>query len=99
MWFQFAEDGEDHKSNLFYGFPPLPWGPPNFARISVDAATTQISDPDHRHTNVINRHDVENVQQFVGDRVAGVDGTVPALALTCLQTNVFGQLFRALKII
>lgn len=89
MWFQFAED-VDNESRLFYGFPVLPFGPPNLARISVDAASTQITDPDQRHTNVVNSDDVANVQKFIKERVVGVDDTVPAQALTCLQTNVFG---------
>jgi sarcosine oxidase/L-pipecolate oxidase len=89
MWFQFAED-EDQQSRLFYGFPVLPWGPPNLARISVDAATRQIKDPKERQTSVINPQDVANVQAFVEKHVAGVDSTVPAYSLTCLQTNVFG---------
>jgi sarcosine oxidase/L-pipecolate oxidase len=91
MWFQFAED-EDNQSRLFYGFPVLPWGPPNLARISVDAATRQIKDPEERQTNVINPQDVANVQKFIEERVVGVDHTVPAYSLTCLQTNVFGEL-------
>ena len=52
MWFQFAEDdNKDWKeSNLFYGFPPVPWGPPNMARIAVDNAacsSNNKSEPTH----------------------------------------------------
>ena len=37
MWFQFMNptDGDPALSNLFYGFPTVPWGPPNLARIAV----------------------------------------------------------------
>jgi sarcosine oxidase/L-pipecolate oxidase len=49
MWFHFAEDSpENGRSNLFYGFPPVPWGPPDMARIAVDAATRKIGDPANR---------------------------------------------------
>jgi sarcosine oxidase/L-pipecolate oxidase len=90
MWFQFAPD-KDGRSQLFYGFPTLPWGPPNVARISVDAATRRIKDPSERQTNVVNPDDIKDTQEFVKNSVVGVDSTVPASTLTCLQTNVFGK--------
>lgn len=90
MWFQFAPNVED-RSRLFYGFPTLPWGPPNVARISVDAATRRIKDPSARQTNVVNPLDIKDTQEFVKNHVVGVDSTVPASTLTCLQTNVSGK--------
>lgn len=91
MWFQFAEDDEKSgQSRLFYGFPVVPWGPPNLARISVDAASRQIKDPCQRQTNIVNPTDVANVQEYVKKHINGVDSTVPAYSLSCLQTNVFG---------
>lgn len=48
MWFLFAEDDEEGHSQLFYGFPPLPWGPPDMARIALDAAKRVVGDPAHR---------------------------------------------------
>ncbi|UKZ79120.1 hypothetical protein TrVFT333_006870 [Trichoderma virens FT-333] len=90
MWFQFAPDQED-RSRLFYGFPTVPWGPPNLVRIAIDAATRRIKDPDDRQTNGINPRDIQDTQNFVRDHVKGVDCTVPAYTLTCLQTNVFGK--------
>jgi len=90
MWFQFAED-KNNQSQLFYGFPTVPWGPQNLARIAVDAATNRITDPDERQANVINPEDVKNVQDFIKERVVGVDSSVPAYSLTCLQTNVYGK--------
>ncbi|EHK19952.1 uncharacterized protein TRIVIDRAFT_193320 [Trichoderma virens Gv29-8] len=92
MWFQFAPDHED-RSRLFYGFPTVPWGPPNLVRIAIDAATRRIKDPDDRQTNVINPRDIQDTQNFVRDHVKGVDCTVPAYTLTCLQTNVFDNMF------
>jgi len=92
MWFQFAPNVED-RSRLFYGFPTLPWGPPNVARISVDAATRRIKDPSERQTNVVNPDDIKDTQEFVKNHVVGVDSTVPASTLTCLQTNVFDNMF------
>jgi sarcosine oxidase/L-pipecolate oxidase len=91
MWFQFQSDVEN-RSQLFYGFPVLPWGPPDVARIAVDAATRQITDPDDRQVNIIDPSDIANTQDFVKERVAGVDSTVPVFNSTCLQTNVFGRL-------
>lgn len=90
MWFQFSPD-KDGRSQLFYGFPTLPWGPPNVTRIAVDAATRRIKDPSERQTNVINPNDIQDAQDFVRDHVVGVDHTVPAFTLSCLQTNVFGE--------
>lgn len=90
MWFQFAND-KGNESQLFYGFPPTPWGPQNLGRIAVDHATNVIKDPVERKTAEISSHDVKNVQDFINDRVVGVDSSVPAYSLTCLQTNVFGE--------
>lgn len=89
MWFQFAPD-KDGRSQLFYGFPTLDWGPPNVARIAVDAATRQIRDPDERLTSVVNAKDIEDTQDYIKEHIVGVDSTVPAFTLSCLQTNVFG---------
>lgn len=103
MWFQFAKDlvttpssttGKiEKKSQLFYGFPALPWGPPNIARISVDDATLQITDPDHRHPTVISPDDIGNTQEFVKEHVMGVDGTTTSFSLAALQTNVYDNMF------
>jgi len=94
MWFQFAPDkiGPDEKkrSQLFYGFPTVPWGPPNVTRIAVDAASQRIEDPSQRQTNVVNPDDIRDTQDFIREHVVGVDATVPAFTLSCLQTNVFG---------
>ncbi|KAK5996864.1 Putative bifunctional amine oxidase [Cladobotryum mycophilum] len=68
-------------------------GPPNLARIAVDAATRRIKDPSERLTNVLNPEDIKNVQDFVRDHVAGLDSTVPAYTTSCLQTNVFDNMF------
>jgi sarcosine oxidase/L-pipecolate oxidase len=93
MWFQFAKDDKKGRSQLFYGFPTLPWGPPNVTRIAVDAATPyhRIKDPKDRHANVVNAEDIQNAQDFIKEHVVGVDYTVPASTLTCLQTNVVGK--------
>ncbi|KAF3929968.1 hypothetical protein AA313_de0206999 [Arthrobotrys entomopaga] len=92
MWFQFAPD-QDNRSQLFYGFPTVPWGPPNVTRIAVDAATRQIKDPNERKTNVVNPHDIRDTQDFIKKHVVGVDSTVPAFTLSCMQTNVFDNMF------
>lgn len=89
MWFQFAKD-VDKRSRLFYGFPALEWGPPNVARIAVDGATRKIHDPSERTANVVNPEDIKDTQDFIREHVTGVDWTVPAFTMTCLQTNVYG---------
>ena len=48
MWFHFGPDSPDGKTNLFYGFPELEWGPPGMVRIAADAATRVIGDPAKR---------------------------------------------------
>ncbi|OTA99142.1 hypothetical protein M426DRAFT_68352 [Hypoxylon sp. CI-4A] len=93
MWFQFAPDDEEDNSKLFYGFPTLPWGPPNVARIAVDAAKRRILDPNDRQGSSVSSEDIRNVQDFVRDHIPGVDATVPASMLSCLQTNVFDNMF------
>ncbi|KAM7211207.1 putative peroxisomal sarcosine oxidase [Rhypophila decipiens] len=92
MWFQFAPDNNG-RSRLFYGFPTLPWGPPNLTRIAVDAASRRIKDPSERLTNVVNPDDIRDTQDFIKAHVVGVDSTVPAFTLTCLQTNVSDNMF------
>ncbi|KAF8421848.1 hypothetical protein EV426DRAFT_671832 [Tirmania nivea] len=107
MWFQFAKDlvpspsitsKKETRSQLFYGFPALPCGPPNIARISVDDATLQITDPDHRHPTVISPDDIGNTQEFVKEHVIGVDGRQllspsqlcrPMFTHPCLIENMF----------
>lgn len=98
MWFQFAEDSKnaagDTVSNLFYGFPSVPWGIPNVARIAVDAAKQIISDPDQRSPSVIDPGDLENTRQFVMKHVIGAGpNPVPVFTGQCLQTNVFDNMF------
>ncbi|KAF4415568.1 sarcosine oxidase [Fusarium acutatum] len=88
MWFQFGPS-VNGRSQLFYGFPALPWGPPNVVRIAVDAATRTIDDPSQRQANVLDPRDIQDTQDFVRDHVVGVDATVPASTVGCLQTNVF----------
>ncbi|CAM1507625.1 Fc.00g072660.m01.CDS01 [Cosmosporella sp. VM-42] len=93
MWFQFAPNKEDGRSQLFYGMPALPWGPPNVVRIAVDAASRRIKDPNERESSVFNPDDIRDTQDFVRDHVIGVDSTVPASTISCLQTNVFDNMF------
>lgn len=94
MWFQFQpEDPVTHRSNLFYGFPAVAWGPPNIARAAVDAATRPIKDPNERLANVVNPDDIKGTQDFINAHVVGVDSTVPAFTLSCLQTNVVDNNF------
>jgi len=106
MWFQFADDTppptdkekgtnpEAAHSNLFYGFPSVPWGPPNLCRISVDAATNVIKDPLQRSYDTISPTDLENTRQFCLKHVRGVGpNAVPVFAGSCLQTNVYDNMF------
>jgi sarcosine oxidase / L-pipecolate oxidase len=64
------------------------WEPPNVARIAIDAAARHIKDPIERQTNVINPDDIRDTQDFLKEHVVGVDATVPAFTLSCMQTNV-----------
>jgi len=72
MWFHFAGPTEQGESNLFYGFPSLPWGPPNLCRIAVDAATNIINDPDERQYSVISPADLKNTSEWIRKHVLGV---------------------------
>ncbi|KAF9473298.1 FAD/NAD(P)-binding domain-containing protein [Pholiota conissans] len=100
MWFQFALDTPAASgdgpgiSNLFYGFPAIPWGPPNAARIAVDAPGRVIKDPEQRTPNFIPPENIENVRRWVSAHVAGVGSSpVPVFSCECLQTNVFDNMF------
>jgi sarcosine oxidase/L-pipecolate oxidase len=88
MWFQFANptDQDPAKSNLFYGFPTVPWGPPNLTRIAVDNAVNVITNPKDRRI-VPSENDLTITADFVDHHVVGVD-TRPNYCGTCLQTNV-----------
>lgn len=97
MWFQFEEDsklGGEPVSNLFYGFPSLPWGPPNVCRIALDSATNVITDPSQRRYSVISAEDLEHTREWIHKHVIGVGPhPVPLFAGTCLQTNVSDNMF------
>ncbi|KAF8183762.1 FAD/NAD(P)-binding domain-containing protein [Mycena galopus ATCC 62051] len=95
MWFHFADDDANTKeSNLFYGFPSVPWGPPNLCRIAVDAARNVIADPDYRSSAVISPDDLANTCNWIHQHVRGVGSNpVPIFAGTCLQTNVADNMF------
>lgn len=88
MWFQFMDptDGDPAKSNLFYGFPTVPWGPPNLTRIAVDNAVNVIRNPVERRI-APSSNDLQITANFVADHCIGVDDR-PNYCGTCLQTNV-----------
>lgn len=88
MWFQFLEatDGDPAKSNLFYGFPTVPWGPPNLTRIAVDNSVNIIRNPCERKI-VPAANDLQITANFVSNHCIGVDNQ-PNYCGTCLQTNV-----------
>ena len=88
MWFQFLGNtgGDPAKSNLFYGFPSVPWGPANLVRIAVDNAVNIISDPEQRQI-APSANDLSITADFVDRHCVGVDSR-PNFCGTCLQTNV-----------
>lgn len=96
MWFQFQNALPDSRSQLFYGYPVLPWGPPDLARITVDTATRRISDPAQRNECVPNEEDIANARDFVQRYMREVNPSIPVFESVCLQGNVFGMssLFR-----
>ena len=93
MWFQFAKNDDSSKatSNLFYGFPSMPWGPKNQARIAVDNAVRQIKNPDDRLTNP-SEYDIDRTRRFIREHTVGVIDQ-PVFAGTCLQTNLPDNMF------
>jgi sarcosine oxidase / L-pipecolate oxidase len=97
MWFQFQSDSTRNGkpvSNLFYGFPAVPWGPDNLCRIAADFATNVIADPDERAYPVISSEDLENTREWIHKHVLGVGPhPLPVFAGTCLQTNVSDNMF------
>jgi sarcosine oxidase/L-pipecolate oxidase len=92
MWFQFQDPtGEPPRSNLYYGFPTVPWGLPNLARIAVDDAANVIANLEQRKM-APSEHDLAITSDFVRDHCVGID-TRPSFSGTCLQTNVFDNMF------
>ncbi len=93
MWFQFLgpTGGDPAKSNLFYGFPTVPWGPPNLARIAVDNAVNIISDPSLRKIDPA-ANDLQITADFVHGHITGVDSR-PNFCGTCLQTEVSDNMY------
>lgn len=88
MWFQFLDPtgGDPARSNLFYGFPSVPWGPPNLCRIAVDNAVNIITDPDQRQIAPA-ANDLQITADFVAAHCTGMDNR-PNFCGSCLQTNV-----------
>jgi len=78
-------------SNLYYGFPTVPWGPPNMVRIAVDAAVRRITDPNQRRIDPA-PEDIERTSQFVKERLPGVNPTAVFMG-SCLMTNVEDNMF------
>jgi sarcosine oxidase/L-pipecolate oxidase len=55
MWFLFENDDNNNdwrSSNLFYGFPIMPWAPHLGARLALDNATRIINDPSERTLDI-----------------------------------------------
>jgi sarcosine oxidase / L-pipecolate oxidase len=69
-----------------YGFPNVPWGPPNLVRIAVDNAAHVIADPDQRQLSPA-ANDLQITADFVSRHCVGVDDR-PSLCGTCLQASV-----------
>ena len=92
MWFQFKEheDGCPERSNLFYGFPTVPLGIKNYARIAVDHAVPRIRYPSERKVGA-STFDLQNTQEFVDKHLEGVL-LKPNFAGSCLQTNVYDNM-------
>ncbi|MGD1059733.1 MAG: FAD-dependent oxidoreductase [Solirubrobacteraceae bacterium] len=88
MWFQFlgSTDGDPAKSNLFYGFPSVSWGPENLVRIAVDNAVNIINDPAERGVAPA-ANDLAVTAEFVRHHCPGVDAQ-PNYCGTCLQANL-----------
>jgi sarcosine oxidase / L-pipecolate oxidase len=93
MWFQFlgSTNNDPAKSNLFYGFPTVPWGPPNTTRIAVDNAVNIISNPAQRKIAPA-ANDLQITADFVENHCVGV-GQRPNYCGTCLQTNVADNMY------
>jgi sarcosine oxidase / L-pipecolate oxidase len=93
MWFQFLDptDGDPAQSNLFYGFPTVPWSPPNLARIAVDNAVNVITNPAERKIGPA-PNDLQITSDFVARHCIGTDSR-PNYAGTCLQTNVADNMY------
>lgn len=88
IWFQFLDntDGGPLKSNLFYGFPTVSWGPPNTVRIAVDSAANIIKDPSERRLSP-SSNDLEITSNFVKQHCINIDSQ-PNYCGACLQSDL-----------
>lgn len=100
MWFQFENpddpedlDNPDNPSNLYYGFPVVPWGPPSSVRIAVDnaSAARRIKNPNERVVGP-SQFDLKRTQAWCKKHLPGVDPT-PCFSGACLQTNVYDNMY------
>ena len=83
--------GDPAKSNLLYGFPSLPWMPPNLVRIAVDNAVNIINDPKERKI-CPSDNDLQIAADYVENHCTGVDN-VPNFSGSCLMTNAIDNNF------
>ncbi len=88
MWFQFLDGPKDKPaiSNLVYGFPALPWGPPDLCRIAIDNAVRTISDPSQRKLTA-STVDLQQVERFLQCHLPGIT-LQPNFTGVCLQGNL-----------
>ncbi|CAG8553044.1 8812_t:CDS:2, partial [Gigaspora rosea] len=91
MWFNFQDATPDSKSNLFYGFPEVSWGPENQTRIAVDYASRMIYDPNERHIGV-SEYEPQITSNWVEKHCIGVQKQ-PVFQGTCLMPNVHDNNF------
>ncbi|TDB84740.1 FAD-dependent oxidoreductase [Actinomadura sp. KC216] len=91
MWVFFGE-GEDA---LYYGFPPVPWGPPNLAKIGWESATQRIhgteiaKNPADRVDLVPAKEDVQKTVKFIKEHCLGVE-PYPVYSGNCVHPH-FGD--------
>ncbi|WP_181785503.1 FAD-dependent oxidoreductase [Streptomyces phytophilus] len=107
MWVQFAtEDEETGRSNLFYGFPSVPWGPDNMVKLGWEDATMNrltLKELKQRRAEglgqVATTVDVGYASRFVKEHCVGIDPQ-PAFSGVCLHAafddymSVLGRLPR-----
>ena len=88
MWFQFLDGPKDQPevSNLVYGFPALPWGPPNLCRIAIDNAVRVIKDPSERKLTAA-PCDLRQVERFLKNHLPQAI-LQPNFTGVCLQGNL-----------
>ncbi|KAI5462015.1 hypothetical protein BGZ63DRAFT_442909 [Mariannaea sp. PMI_226] len=80
------------RSLIFYGLPPLPWGPPDVERVVVEG-TQKIDNPNVNQGRFPISQEIKDANKFMQDHITGVDHTLPPSMMSYRKPNLFDDAF------